>query len=150
MECENCTMCCHLLHIHEVKSKAGNWCEYCIPGSGCIIYPDRPEECKQYNCSWKLMEKTKPELRPDRCKIIFEPVNDHIMFGLHHPDYEMKPITKAQIVAFLKLGSSVVIEYLNGNKPDIAVAKGHTGSQIWRETLEKYKEYINDRSKLHN
>jgi hypothetical protein len=62
----------------------------------------------------------------------------------------MKTATKKQIGAFVKTGNSVVIAYLNGSKPEIVLAKGHTKDQVWTEALTKYGEYMNGTAKLHN
>ena len=91
------------------------------------------------------MDIVNPELRPDRSKVIWDAVNDHIMFGVHDPQSKMKRIVVNQIQEFVKNGSSVVIHVL-GSKPQIAVAKGHTHEGVWKETFEKFKEYLNDRT----
>jgi len=68
--CGDCTLCCKLIEAPGL-SPAGEWCKHCEPGSGCKIHPDRPDFCKNYHCFWRA-EEWPDELRPDRCKVIFE------------------------------------------------------------------------------
>jgi hypothetical protein len=143
MECGGCTLCCKLLDLPWVESPTGEWCRYCDPRKGCEIHEEKPEECRLFKCAWLKMERVKPELRPDRSKVIWDAVNDHIMFGVHDPNFKMKKIVVKQSEDFVKNGSSVVMHTL-GLKPQIAVAKGHKHKEVWRETLEKYKEYLDD------
>ena len=145
MECGDCTLCCKLLHIYQTDSPIGEWCKHCDPKKGCMIHLGKPEECSTYECAWLKMDIVNPELRPDRSKVIWDAVNDHIMFGVHDPQSKMKRIVVNQIQEFVKNGSSVVIHVL-GSKPQIAVAKGHTHEGVWKETFEKFKEYLNDRT----
>lgn len=149
-ECGECTLCCKLLEIRSMDSSINEWCEGCDPKKGCKVHNVRPDECRDFDCSWRLTPNVPLELRPDKCKVVFHPINDHIMFGLHHPNYDMLPIVERQIGEFLRTGNSVVIKYLDSRKPHIAIAKGHTGKRVWAETLKKYKEYLDDRSKLYN
>jgi hypothetical protein len=128
-----------------VDSPIGEWCKYCDPKKGCGVQTAKPKPCKDFECTWLKMERVKPSLRPDRSKVIWDAVNDHIMFGVHDPDYKMKDIVVDQVKEFVRNGSSVVIHIL-GSKPQIAIAKGRTHQQVWRETLVKYKEYLDDRT----
>lgn len=150
MDCGECTLCCKLLEIKAMDSPKGEWCRGCVPGGGCKIYPTRPEGCREYSCSWRLTPGASPNLRPDRIKAIFEPINEHIMLCTHDPSSEIKPATKKQIEAFIEEGNSVVIAYLNGSRPEIALAEGHTADQVWVEALKRYGEYLNGAAELHN
>lgn len=143
MDCGSCTLCCKLLHIKSADSPIGEWCKHCDPKYGCKVQEVKPEECRDFKCAWLLMDKVNPELRPDRSKVVWDAVNDHIMFGVHDPQSKMKRIVVNQVKEFVRNGSSVVLHIL-GSKPQIAVAKGHTHEEVWKETLEKYKEYLND------
>ena len=85
--CGTCTACCRVFEVPEVKSKAGDWCQHCNIGKGCNIYDARPKTCRDFECLW-LMSQSRtdprevlpPELRPDRCKVVFSPsTNENIM-----------------------------------------------------------------------
>lgn len=145
MECGECTLCCKLLDLPWVDSPIGKWCKYCIPGKGCSIHDIKPEPCRLFRCAWLKMEKVKLGLRPDRSKVIWDSVNEHIMFGVHEQNYRMKDIVVDQVKDFVRSGSSVVL-HVPGSKPQIAIANGHTHEAVWKETLAKYKEYLNDRT----
>lgn len=85
--CGSCTACCRVFDIPELKKPAGKWCEHCAIGKGCKVYDDRPQMCVEFECLWLLSQKREdpqehlpPELRPDRCKVVFSPsTNDNIM-----------------------------------------------------------------------
>ena len=85
--CGTCTACCRIFEIPELAKPAGKWCEHCEIGRGCTIYNERPAVCQEFECLWLLSqqrddprEHLAPELRPDRCKVVFSPsTNDRIM-----------------------------------------------------------------------
>lgn len=88
--CGTCTACCRVFAIAEMpKKKAGQWCEHCAIGKGCKVYDDRPETCRTFECLWLLSqgredprEQLPPDMRPDRCKVVFSPSTDpSIMAG---------------------------------------------------------------------
>ena len=141
MECGDCTFCCKLLYIKSTDSPIGEWCKHCDPEHGCEVEEAKPEECRTFECAWLRMGKVNPELRPDRSRVVWDAINDHIMFGVHDPHCKMKSIVVNQVKEFVRSGSSVVLHTL-GSKPQIAVARGHTHEEVWKETLEKYKEHL--------
>jgi hypothetical protein len=78
--CGTCTACCRVFEIPEIKKAAGTWCEHCAIGRGCTIYEDRPQMCAEFSCLWLMSqqredprERFSPELRPDKCKVVFSP-----------------------------------------------------------------------------
>ncbi len=146
MQCETCTLCCKLLPIESTGSQAGSWCKNCLPGVGCTIYPVRPDECKIFSCAYHQMEKVSKDLRPDKCKIIFEKVTDRIFFGTQHPDYEITETAKRQIDQFQKQGFSVIIKSSSIEKPMAFINKNHRPQEIFDEYL-KAKD---GNAKLHN
>jgi hypothetical protein len=57
-ECGNCTLCCKVLSIAELKKPQGVWCSNCNVGKGCAVYDDRPSECRTFYCgylTWPMM-----------------------------------------------------------------------------------------------
>ena len=91
--CGTCTACCRIFEIPELAKPAGKWCEHCEIGRGCTIYATRPEVCREFECLWLLSqqrddprEHLAPELRPDRCKVVFSPsTNDRVMAATTMP-----------------------------------------------------------------
>ena len=77
--CGDCTMCCKLMGVPEIRKPAGTWCQHCNIGKGCKIYDERPENCRIFECGWlqsqsrEPREVMPPELRPDRCKVVIAP-----------------------------------------------------------------------------
>lgn len=71
MECGDCTLCCTLLPIKEMKSPAGKTCIACR-NNKCNIYNTRPQECKDFKCLWLTSPVLGEDLRPDKCGVMFE------------------------------------------------------------------------------
>jgi hypothetical protein len=76
--CGTCTLCCKLFAIEGeplINKPINTWCRFCDPKAGCKIYDGRPKLCREYECLWLQSQARKPmpaELRPNRCKIIFD------------------------------------------------------------------------------
>lgn len=77
--CGECRACCVTLYIDgpgfdppKPSHTACNWCDSEV---GCAIHWSRPQVCRQFECDWLRSQKTNrimgPELRPDRCGVIF-------------------------------------------------------------------------------
>ena len=58
--CGKCSLCCKLNKIAVLDKPTGKWCIHCKIGSGCTIYADRPEICREYRCLY-LMDPNLPE-----------------------------------------------------------------------------------------
>lgn len=81
--CGTCTLCCKVMRVADLEpvKERGTWCRHCEPGRGCGIYADRPESCRVYECAWLLSQSKADtafpaELRPDRCKVVFQGLVD--------------------------------------------------------------------------
>jgi hypothetical protein len=69
--CGQCSLCCKLPRIGELDKPAGDWCTHCAPGrGGCKIYQDRPSECRNFYCAWRLSPELGPEWRPLSSKMV--------------------------------------------------------------------------------
>jgi Fe-S-cluster containining protein len=90
--CGECRACCFFPKLNtEITGDkpAGQWCTHCS-GTGCKIYWNRPKVCREYVCVWlasqKRNDRMKPELRPDKCGVIFlddSTTNDPLVFEVH-------------------------------------------------------------------
>jgi hypothetical protein len=69
--CGSCTLCCKVLGISVLDKPAGSWCRHCVPGQGCGIYADRPDECASFACLWLADPHFPDALKPDRSKVVF-------------------------------------------------------------------------------
>ena len=87
MKCEKCTLCCKLLPIEQLEKHASVLCKFCND-DGCIVYSTRPEACKNFKCYYLSNENLSPELRPDKCHMIFEKIDNYnIYLALEDPEY---------------------------------------------------------------
>jgi hypothetical protein len=77
-ECGDCTLCCKVMAIEELAKPAGSWCRHCRPGRGCLIYPDRPVECRTFSCLWLINEHLDPRWKPSRSKLVLTTSEDGI------------------------------------------------------------------------
>lgn len=114
--CGSCTMCCRPYAVADVKP-ANQWCQHCAIGKGCKIYDARPPACVTFECLWLQSQgkpaQMEPELRPDRCKVLFAPsTNERVMTAIvpaHQPDLWKKP-TVMKIIRWLnRAGIGVAI-----------------------------------------
>jgi len=149
MECDGCTLCCNLIAVPWMDSSPGKWCKECIPGKGCNIWQTCPDKCKEYECSYRQVEKCSTDLRPDKIKILFEKVSDDIFFGLNHPDYNLTKLALKQIGAFTKQGFSVVISNHKEKDVKLFLVKGHIKNQVIQKVKQRIKE-ANDSTIIHN
>jgi hypothetical protein len=56
--------------IHALDKPRGQWCSHALPGRGCAIYTERPDECRQFACTWLRDDNLGPEWKPDKCKMV--------------------------------------------------------------------------------
>jgi hypothetical protein len=82
------------------------------------------------------MERCNDKLRPDRCKVIFQKVDEDVFFGHRHKDYDLKPIAKNQIRMFNREGWSVVISDGKQKKPELYLAAGHSPQYVLKKLDE--------------
>lgn len=131
-KCGGCTLCCKLLRIPDTQSIAGEWCRHCKSGVGCTIYNFRPEPCKIFECAWKQMKNVGPDLRPDKCHVLFEKRSEKVIIGA--TDYsELSPLVLGQIDSFRGEGISVLIINHKEKSKTFFLAPGHTKDFVKRE-----------------
>jgi hypothetical protein len=68
-ECGTCTMCCKVYKIEALGKPEGVWCSHCVIGSSCRIYPDRPDDCRQFFCLWRTDASLPDAWKPNTCKL---------------------------------------------------------------------------------
>jgi uncharacterized protein len=68
--CGDCSMCCYLFRIPELKKPANKWCQHCKSGKGCGIYGRHPPTCKDYICLWLVDTDFGDEWFPATSKIV--------------------------------------------------------------------------------
>jgi hypothetical protein len=130
-KCGTCTACCRVYAIPEFAKPAGKWCEHCTIGKACNIYETRPQRCVDFKCLWLQSQDQPrpldPELRPDRCKVVFAPsTNERVMTAITmvgSPDAWQKKVVLKLIDRLNQASLSVAIGPPNADaqlliKPD--------------------------------
>lgn len=51
-ECGECTACCTLFEIPEIKKPAAEPCVF-LSSKGCSVHGTRPDTCRKYFCVWR-------------------------------------------------------------------------------------------------
>lgn len=122
--CQDCDGCCRVLEVKELNKPLGVPCQHLgatLFGSGCTIYAERPEPCKQYVCLW-LDSQRRPgterfaaDLRPDVSKVVLGwpwGIERDVMYVFPYPDYQdnwrLGPVGE-YLRAILALGAKVVV-----------------------------------------
>jgi hypothetical protein len=102
--CGGCNACCKVAAVPEIDKPAGQWCEHCAIGQGCRIYAERPQACRDFYCLWKVMPDFPEELRPDRCKVIWQMTEDGEA-AVATPDYpeRMQTIEQQRLIRQFQL-----------------------------------------------
>jgi hypothetical protein len=68
--CGTCTMCCKVYRIPALNKQEGKWCTHCAIGSGCKIYDDRPDQCRDFHCQWLLDDSMSADWKPEISKMV--------------------------------------------------------------------------------
>lgn len=80
--CNECTLCCRLLPVRELKKLANMRCQFQHAGKGCMVYHDGkhfPPSCGLWSCAWLAFPDTTMALaRPDRSHYVIDPAPDFI------------------------------------------------------------------------
>lgn len=73
--CGGCQACCIIPYIPELNKPSYQRCRNCGTDVGCKLYFARPRACREFECMWLKSQVRNdimpPELRPDRCGVIF-------------------------------------------------------------------------------
>ncbi|HEX3727525.1 MAG TPA: hypothetical protein VHV08_14825 [Pirellulales bacterium] len=69
--CGECTLCCTILAVPELRKASGTGCLHCTNG-GCQIYELRPNSCRCWSCDWLLgWQGLTDAQRPDKLGLMF-------------------------------------------------------------------------------
>jgi hypothetical protein len=85
--------------IEQLAKPAGSWCTHCKPGRGCRIYPERPDECRSFNCLWLVNDRLDERWRPSKSRLVLTTSDDGIEIRCDpgFPDAWRKPPFRDQI-----------------------------------------------------
>lgn len=70
--CGSCTLCCEVLQIPALGKPAGRLCEHAC-GAGCGIYPERPDDCRDFVCGWLQWDTLDETWRPSTAGFLIRP-----------------------------------------------------------------------------
>jgi len=79
--CGECSLCCKLLAVRELRKSAGERCRYQSFSKGCGVYKTQamPNSCKLWSCRWLVQEADTRDLsRPDRSGVVLDILPDYI------------------------------------------------------------------------
>ncbi|MGQ9372000.1 hypothetical protein [Azospirillum sp. ST 5-10] len=111
--CGDCTLCCKLMGVPELKKPAARWCDACDRGSGCTVYAERPPSCRNFECFWLMDEAFPDDLRPDRIHALawFNDTPDSAVLHVDpaHPRALRSAPVDALIQALLKVYARVFV-----------------------------------------
>jgi len=69
-----------MMGVPELYKPAWSPCPNCAIGVGCKIYRDRPQSCRDFVCGWLLAPYMGPDLKPEKCHVVFfQPDRDTIV-----------------------------------------------------------------------
>lgn len=130
MDCGDCTTCCVLPPLPELGKPANVVCVNCTSDS-CSIYEFRPAPCKEFSCAYHQMAKASVKLRPDNCGVMFEKLENDLMFGSVDPKHKDFSFVNGQIKYFLSEGINVVtiksgiptVYHVDGTNPETLLAR---------------------------
>jgi hypothetical protein len=77
-QCGECSLCCRLLPVQELRKKAGERCKH-QRLTGCRIYVDRPPACRLWSCRWLLEDDVAGLPRPDRSGYVIDIMPDYVL-----------------------------------------------------------------------
>lgn len=122
MECGECTECCELFEVKSLKatqgniietividSPAGEMCGYCEKNVGCKVHEERPKICREFLCAYAQHKNAPLFMRPDRCGIIFEKIDEEMFIGTVRAEVTISEHGMNQIKVFNQQGYDVVL-----------------------------------------
>ncbi len=141
--CGECTLCCELLPIGEINKSPNTLCKDCTLNKGCNIYNNRPESCKNFNCSYLTSDDMGESLKPNICNIIFEVVTDTIHLGLVHYNH-LDAWKNKQVQDYVQTlndkGISVIISSFTNSHKMVKPAVGITAEEVMNLAMDVYNK----------
>ena len=77
-QCGDCALCCKVMAIEQLAKPVNAWCTHCKPGRGCLIYPDRPGECRSFSCLWLVKPLLDEQWKPNKARFVLTTSADGI------------------------------------------------------------------------
>jgi len=77
-ECGECTLCCKVTEVEALAKPADSWCPHCKPRRGCLIYANRPAECRAFSCLWLINDLLDQHWKPSKSRLVLTTSEDGI------------------------------------------------------------------------
>lgn len=77
-QCGDCQLCCKLVPVKPLDKGANQRCRHQKAHKGCMIYAERPIECRLWSCAWLTGPDTENLSRPDRSHYCIDPMPDFV------------------------------------------------------------------------
>lgn len=106
-QCDGCTACCTSFRIDWLNKPPNTECIHC--DNGCTIHDSKHSECSDFNCAYIQSNVENDSLRPDKCGIIFEKIDDTTFFGTVIKDAKVTDVARRQMSNFVKQGFKVLL-----------------------------------------
>jgi len=135
--CGSCTLCCRLTAIPELQKPLNTWCHCCEINKGCRVYKTRPQSCRKFECVWYKKRDLLPELRPDRCGVMFEKLfgtNTYLaLLSSENSRAWHVPPVKTAILGLLESGAVVIVLIGTGTEKHLLLPIGKTEEEVIEE-----------------
>ena len=162
--CGDCTLCCKVMAIEELAKPLSAWCPHCKPGHGCLIYPNRPGECRTFSCLWLVNDRLDHRWMPSKSKFVLTTSEDGIEIRCDpgFPDAWRKEPYRSEIREWAVSGEThdVTVVVMTGQKmilvtpdrefdlgvvqPDERIVREIEGTQVVNATVVKASD-LNER-----
>ena len=86
-KCGDCSLCCYILKIDELKLPMRTCCDYQsdkLPG--CMIYKNRPRSCRDFSCNWLIDPSLDENWFPLKSGLFSFYSNDNALLSIHSKD----------------------------------------------------------------
>lgn len=109
-QCDGCTACCYAFYVKHLNKPPNTICKHC--NNGCEIHDNLHYECSSFNCSYIQSNVDNDKLRPDKCGVIFEMLENNTFLATLVKGTKVTDIAKKQMQSLKDQGYKVMI---NGN-----------------------------------
>jgi len=147
-KCGDCSACCVLPEVPELKKPCNVSCSYLlgVSGGGCSIYESRPTSCREFRCQWLVNESAQDDMRPDRCGVMFEKLKgEQVVLALFLPESRCDkdlPKIREVINAILRNNFAVVSSGGVSNAPLIYLPSGVTKEMVRKSMWRFWHRFV--------
>ncbi len=105
--CQDCTLCCKLLAVHELQKPSPSGWAQCEIGVRCDVHDTRPGDGRTFYCGWLLDPRISDAWRPrdSRMVVKFESKRIAIHVDRDRKDQWRKEPFQSQIRAWARAGT---------------------------------------------